>query len=176
MSGCDKLCMSCSAESMKIAYSSGDSGHPCATPRCTAKVGDRAVPTRTLLDADEYISTRMVMRSTSTRSGPIYLLRPFRHLSRTSTVRKGTHIDGGETGLSQTGTLFQVDVPFEFAFVPQHVPFACSTAKVLVAHPRGGFSIPSMDPFVGPVVEQEVPLHQRARKHASHTFAALLDT
>ena len=87
-----------------------------------------------------------------------------------------TQIDGGEKGLSQTGTLFQVDVPFEFAFVPQHVPFACSTAKVLVVHPRGGFSIPSMDPFVGPVVEQEVPLHQRARRHASHTFAALSDT
>ena len=31
---------------MKIAYSSGDSGHPCATPRCTtAKVGDRAAGT-----------------------------------------------------------------------------------------------------------------------------------
>ena len=43
---------------MKIAYSSGDSGHPCATPRCTAKAGDRAAPTRTLLDADEYSATK----------------------------------------------------------------------------------------------------------------------
>ena len=35
-SGCDRACMSRSTGSTKIAYSSGDRGHPCATPRRTA--------------------------------------------------------------------------------------------------------------------------------------------
>ena len=36
--------MSRTAGSMKIAYNSGDSGLPCATPHCTAKAGGRADP------------------------------------------------------------------------------------------------------------------------------------
>ena len=52
-------------EATKIAYSSGDRGHSCATPRCTAKAGERADPTRTLLDADEYIA------ATTAKAGPV---------------------------------------------------------------------------------------------------------
>ena len=57
--------MSCNTGSMEAACNSGDSGHSCATPRCTAKAGDRADATRTLLDADEHTAAR------TAQAGPV---------------------------------------------------------------------------------------------------------
>ena len=57
--------MSCNTGSTKIAYNNGDSGYPCVAPRCTAQAGDRADPTRPLLDAHKYIADR------AAKAGPV---------------------------------------------------------------------------------------------------------
>lgn len=50
--------MSLTTDSMKVSYNSGESGHSCTNPCYTAKAGDIAVQTRTLLDAVNCMAAR----------------------------------------------------------------------------------------------------------------------
>ena len=122
------------------------------------------------------------MRSTSTRSSPIYLLRPSRHLSRASTVCT----EKVQKSLAVKKALYK-RVPFsEAMYLSSFLPFrnmyllraALQRYSSCTRHLDSRFLAcmwVHMDPFKGPVVEQEAP-HQRARRYASHNFAALSDT
>ena len=74
-----------------LSISTSTSGRPCTSPRCTAKAGDtcKAVTTRTLLDADEYMATKMAKTGTTMCKVELAVLNHMllRH-------RKGRHTSG----------------------------------------------------------------------------------